>query len=169
MSLLLLFSIFSSCKLLVDAYNINDTSSLISVATDIVDDILSEDTLSEDTSEEQIIEVMLTKILEKLDLDDDTVNDILSGIEDMIKDVDIDDKNIPKKKDDDNEVDPAEADIDGLGNIHMIKKDNKVPEVTAINKAVQNNKIVQEKKQDNKAILQEEKQDSKDEEHDKIS
>ena len=143
---------FPSCKLLLaDAYNINDTSSLISVATDIVDDILSENALSEDTPDEQIIEVMLTKILEKLDLDDDTVNDILSGIEDMIKDVDIDDKYIPKKKDNDNVDQSAEADIDELGNIHMIKRDNinKVPKVTTINKAVQN-KIVQEKKQDSK-------------------
>jgi len=158
LSLLLLFT-FLSCKLLaVAAYNINDTSSLISVATDIVDDMLSED-----TPEEQIIEVMLTKILEKLDLDDDTVNDILSGIEDMIKDVDIDDVHIPKKKDK-----SAEADIDELGNI-MIKKDNKVPEVTTINRAVQNNNIIQEKKQDSKELVQEGKQDSKDEEHDKIS
>ena len=148
LSLLLLFT-FLSCKLLAAAYNINDTSSLISVATDIVDDILSEDTLSEDTPDEQIIEVMLTKILEKLDLDDDTVNDILSGIEDMIKDVDIDDKYIPKKKDNDNVDQSAEADIDELGNINMIKRDNKVPEVTTINKAVQN-KILQEKKQDSK-------------------
>ena len=157
LSLLLLFT-FLLCKLLAAAYNINDTSSLISVATDIVDDILSEDTLSEDTPDEQIIEVMLTKILEKLDLDDDTVNDILSGIEDMLMDVDIDDMNIPKKKKDKS----AEADIDELGNI-MIKKDNtnKVPEVTTINKAVQNNKIVHENKQDSKEIMQEEKQDSK--------
>ena len=80
--------------------------------------------------------------------------------------IDIDDMYIPKKKDK-----SVEADIDELGNIHMIKKDNtnKVPEVTTINKAVQNNKIVQEKKQDSKEIVQEEKQDSKDEEHDKIS
>jgi len=161
LSLLLLFT-FPTLQL-VDAYNVNDTSSLISVATDIVDDILSEDTLSEDTPEEQIIETMITKILEKLDLDDDTVNDILSGIEDMIKDVDIDDMNIPKKKDK-----SAEADIDELGNI-MIKKDNKVPEVTTINRAVQNNNIIQEKKQDSKELVQEGKQDSKDEEHDKIS
>ena len=78
LSFLLLLFTFPSCKLLVDAYNINDTSSLISVATDIVDDILSEDTLSEDTPDEQIVETLITKILEKLDLDDDTVNDILS-------------------------------------------------------------------------------------------
>ena len=143
-SLLLLFT-FPSCKLLlVDAYNINDTSSLITFATDIVDDILSED-----TPEEQIIETMISKILEKLDLDDDTVNDILSGIDDILMDVDIDDMYIPKKKGSNN-VESAEADIDGLGNMNMIKKDNKVPEVTTINKAVQNNKIVQEKKQDSK-------------------
>ena len=152
LSLLLLFT-FLLCKLLAAAYNINDTSSLISVATDIVDDILSEDTLSEDTPDEQIMETLITKILEKLDLDDDTVNDILSGIEDMFMDVDIDDMNIPKKKDK-----SVEADIDEFGNIDMIKRDNEVPKVTTINRAVQNNKIVQEKKQD-----------SKDEEHDKIS
>ena len=78
----------------------------------------------------------------------------------MIKDVDIDDKYIPKKDNDNVEIESEEADIDELGNVNMMKKDNnnKVPEVTTINRAVQNSNIMQEKKQD-----------SKDKEHDKIS